>query len=71
MPPTPPRCKCGWPRPLITVTTPTGRRPEGELVVLYKCPTCGAAHSAGEISAVDAARLIALLEGELARADKS
>lgn len=42
-------CPCGWPKPLIAVTTPSGAQPEGELVVVAVCPLCARPYRADEI----------------------
>jgi hypothetical protein len=42
------RCVCGWERPVLALTTPTGALPRDEIVVVIFCPRCQEAHICGK-----------------------
>lgn len=42
-------CACGWPRPLIAVTTASGELPRDSLSIRYDCPRCGRMYTCGEV----------------------
>lgn len=52
------RCACGWERPLIAVTSLTGRMPPEDIVPIYVCPRCGKPHVPAEMAADVARQLL-------------
>jgi hypothetical protein len=51
-------CECGWRRPLIMVTTPSGLPPREDLTVYYACPHCDRVHVCGELPEKDAIKVL-------------
>lgn len=62
------RCRCGWLRPLIALTTVEGDAPPANVIPAYLCPKCGAFYVPDEIDHARAALLLQRLQRELAAA---
>lgn len=57
------QCECGWRRPIISVTTTSGRPPPDDVIPVYNCPCCGASYVPEEIPEHLARRVIRDLVG--------
>ena len=51
-------CACGWKRPLISITTPSGAAPAEDLIPAYLCPQCEAGYVPVEIDQQTALRIL-------------